>query len=139
LRRLTKTNDKKMICTMMKLPRKYVRYNPFRSIKYALFGIKDGFSRELNLVIQLMIGLVCIGFSFYFRQWNFGFLHIVMMGITISFELMNTAFETLCDVVKLEYDERIKIVKDMAAGSVLVASLSWLAVIVFEIFVVVMR
>jgi undecaprenol kinase len=124
---------------MMKLPRKYVRYNPFRSVKYALYGIIEGFTRELNLVFQLAIGVFCIVLSIYFGLQNFAFAHVIMMGIAISLEMMNTAFETLCDVVKLEYDDRIKTVKDMAAGSVLVASLSWLAVIVFEIFVVVMR
>jgi diacylglycerol kinase len=120
----------------MKLPRKFVKYNPFRSVKYAFFGIIEGFTRELNLVFQLAIGVMCFVGSLYFGLGEFAFVHLILMAITIAFEMMNTAFETLCDVVTLEFDERIKTVKDMAAGSVLICSLVWLCVIAVECVII---
>jgi diacylglycerol kinase len=121
----------------MKLPKKYVRYNPFKSVYYASLGVVEAFTRELNLVFQLVIGVGCIMVSILTGQREFVLVHVVMMGIVISIEMMNSAFETLCDVVKSEYDERIKVVKDMAAGSVLISSLVWLAIIIFEFVLII--
>ncbi len=104
---------------------------------YAALGIQEAFTRELNLVFQLGIGVFCIVVSIVTGFSEFVLAHIVMMGVSISLEMMNSAFETLCDVVKLEYDERIKVVKDMAAGSVLVSSLVWLGIIIFEFVLIV--
>jgi diacylglycerol kinase len=36
--------------------------------------------------------------------------------------MINTAIEKLCDLVTTDFDPRIKIIKDVAAGAVLMAS-----------------
>jgi undecaprenol kinase len=118
------------------LPRKYTSYNAPKSVFYALSGIRLAFLREFNLVLQLVIGIIAASVSLYYGQWLFGFLNLVMMGIIISLEMMNTAFETLCDLVNLQFDHRIKTIKDIAAASVLTSSLVWLILLIFEALVI---
>jgi diacylglycerol kinase len=120
----------------MNLPEKYIKYNALSSLKYAVSGIQLGFKRELNLVLQLTIGIIMVGLSIYTQFWLFAILQALATGFVISIELMNTAFETLCDVVEPNKNEQIKIVKDIAAGAVLSASLGWLFLIVAEFAII---
>lgn len=48
---------------------------------------------------------------------------ILMVSFAVlSLEILNTAAEKICDVVQPEFDERIKIIKDIAAGAVVLMS-----------------
>jgi undecaprenol kinase len=121
------------------LPRKYTLYQPHKSLSYALSGIRLAFFREFNLVIQFVLGIISSAVSLYFGHWLFAFLNLLMMGIIISLELMNTAFETLCDLINLEFDNRIKSIKDIAAASVLISAIVWLSLLIFEAVVITMQ
>jgi len=48
---------------------------------------------------------------------------IVVCFMVVALELVNTAIENLSDKVTMEYDERIKKTKDIAAGAVLTMSI----------------
>jgi diacylglycerol kinase len=48
---------------------------------------------------------------------------ILFTALVISLEMFNSALEKLCDKVNPELDPQIKLIKDMAAGAVLWASL----------------
>ena len=50
---------------------------------------------------------------------------ILILGATLTVtEMLNYAIEKLCDVVKPKKDKRIKDIKDICSGAVLVAGLS---------------
>jgi len=54
---------------------------------------------------------------------------ILILGATLTVtEMLNYAIERLCDVVMPNEDKRIKLVKDICAGSVLVAGVALLVV-----------
>ena len=53
------------------------------------------------------------------------------MAMTCSFEIINTIVENICDYIEKDYKPEIKIIKDMAAGAVLVVSLVWALIILF--------
>ena len=48
-------------------------------------------------------------------------------------EIFNSAIEALCDVVQPNRDERIKVVKDIAAAGAGLAILAWVVVLGVEI------
>ncbi len=48
---------------------------------------------------------------------------VLAIAIVLAAELVNTAFEHLCDVVQPELHASVKAAKDVAAGAVLVASI----------------
>jgi diacylglycerol kinase len=51
-------------------------------------------------------------------------LLVLAMGLVVTAEVMNTAVERLADRVSVEREEAIRVVKDAAAGAVLVATVA---------------
>jgi diacylglycerol kinase (ATP) len=47
-------------------------------------------------------------------------IFVVCFGVLIT-EIINTAIEKICDVVQPNYDERIKIIKDISAAAVVLS------------------
>ncbi len=48
---------------------------------------------------------------------------LLAVGLVTAAEAMNTAVERLCDFVKAEQDPKIGVIKDIAAGAVLLSAL----------------
>lgn len=98
--------------------------NLAESISYALQGIKYAFEKEQNLKIHFIITALVVIAGFYFEltveRWIFLFMQIAMV---ICLELMNTACENAVDLFTDKYSEKAKVVKDVAAGSVLFATI----------------
>lgn len=67
--------------------------------------------------------LACIA-GFYFEISSVEWVVIILcIVLVISFELINTAIEELCNMVHPEHHPIIKKVKDIAAAAVLVAAI----------------
>ncbi len=115
------------------LPEKVVKYHPVKSLTYATIGIFTAFTREPNLILQLLIGVFFFIIAWTFNIKIYGLLNIFFMALVISVEMVNSAMETLCDLLHPAYSPKIKIVKDIMAGSVLVVSLTWLALLLLLI------
>lgn len=120
----------------MSLPNKPKSYNVLKNFSYAFSGLWSAFHREANLWIQGVIGLVTIGVAAYHGQFFLGMLSFILMIVVMGFEMLNTAFETLCDLVQPNYNEKVKVVKDVAAGAVMMMSLAWLSVILYGAYVI---
>jgi len=98
--------------------------NFFSALKTAFFGVRNLFMESRNARIQLIVFLIVLFIGFYVgltaQEW------LWIMGVSaavISMEAINTSIELLADVYTLEYNEKIKQVKDIAAGAVLLVSL----------------
>jgi diacylglycerol kinase len=96
-----------------------------RSFRCAFRGLAWLFVTERNAKIHLLATVIVIGLG----AW----LHITMMewcvlmltcGMVIAVEAMNSAIEKLADRITTEEDERIRVVKDVGAAGVLVASIT---------------
>lgn len=99
------------------------------AVLFAWQGINQFFSRDRNGKIQLVIGLTAIilGFTVSLSsiQW---ILVLFCIGLVISLEMINSAIEKYCDLVTTNFHPGIKIIKDVAAGAVLVASITSLII-----------
>lgn len=84
---------------------------------------------ERNFQIHVTAFLVVIMAGLYFGvnrlEWT---LLLLTSGLVFALEGVNTALERLCDEVTLERKESIRNIKDIAAGSVLLAALIAIAV-----------
>lgn len=105
----------------MKQPKK----NPlYKSFGYAFEGIFTGIRKERNMMIHcLMMGCVVIaGMIFHISviEWC---ICLVLFGLILSLELVNTAVEAVVDLVTEEKKPLAKIAKDTAAGAVLIAAI----------------
>ena len=57
---------------------------------------------------------------------------IVVTALVMVAEIMNSAIEALCDFVETRHNEKIRVIKDIAAAGVGIAMLAWLLVLGFE-------
>ncbi len=100
-----------------------------RSVKYAWEGILFCLETQRHMRIHFtIVALVLLA------AWTLGvglthFLHLfTAMAVVLVAEMINTALEATVELVVEGYDARAKVVKDVAAGAVLVASAYGLSV-----------
>ncbi len=95
-----------------------------RSFRYAFTGIAHAFRTQPNLWIHSVAIVITIAAGFLLRinsvEWIF---IIAAIGVVITTEIINTAIEELVDLVSPERHEKAGIVKDLAAGAVLIAAI----------------
>jgi diacylglycerol kinase len=94
-----------------------------RSFGFAFKGIQYATASQLNFRIHLVATLVAIGLGFALQisveEWQWIILSITLVLVT---ELLNTAIETLTDLVSPTYNIKAGHVKDVSAGAVVVAA-----------------
>lgn len=54
------------------------------------------------------------------------------MGLMLISELFNSAIEVLCDLVEPNHNERIRIIKDIAAAAAGISIFVWAAILIIE-------
>ena len=95
----------------------------FRSFTYAANGIRASFADQLNLKVHFMVALLVIAGGFYFGiSGNDWCIIVLSIALVIALEMMNSAVESLVDLVTTERKPLAGKVKDIAAGAVLFAS-----------------
>lgn len=96
----------------------------FKSAFFALQGIKQFFFCDRNAKIQIVMGVTAIVLGFTVSLSSFQWMLVLFcIGLVISLEMINSAIERYCDLITTDFHPGIKIIKDVAAGAVLVASL----------------
>lgn len=107
-----------------------------QSFKLALEGLKFVFKSERNMKIHCAVALIVLVLAILFKVSELElFFLIVAIAMVFITETANTAFELLLDFVHGdEFHPNVKLLKDIAAGGVFIASLSAL-VIGFIIFI----
>lgn len=95
--------------------------NILKSFYHAGVGIYSAFLSERNMKIHVFIMFLVILFGFYFQislaEW---ITCIILFGLVIAAEIMNTAIETTVDLAMPKTHPKAKLAKDLAAGAVLV-------------------
>lgn len=98
--------------------------NFFSALKVAVIGILGLFSESRNARIQLIIFSLVIVAGMMMELNRFEWLWLfISSAIVLALEAVNTSIELLADAYTLEFHPKIKQVKDIAAGAVLIASL----------------
>lgn len=101
------------------------------SFKYAVSGLKYFVKNDHNGRIHLFAALLAIALSIYFNISKLEWIAILgVITLVIITEMINAAIEKLADVVSEEYHPKIKIVKDLVAGAVLICAFLALAIAV---------
>lgn len=110
----------------MKFIRHIFRFRGFtESLRLAIIGIGYLFRYHRNMRIIFVAGMAVFILGVYFRLQG---LELVALCITITLvfmaEIFNTAIELLLDMHTGKYRTLIKLVKDISAAVVLLASLN---------------
>lgn len=105
-----------------------------KSFVYALKGLKEFFGTQVNAWIEIAASLVVIIAGIYFDISANEWLAIIFcIGLVFVAEIINTAIEYLCNLVRPDFNPLAGKIKDLSAAAVLMASVISLivAVIVF--------
>lgn len=87
-------------------------------------GLRYFLLTERNGKIQAGAAIVVIAFGAVLHISATEWMAVLLcIGAVLSLEMLNSAIEKLCDMVHKEFHPVIKIVKDVAAGAVLFASI----------------
>ena len=107
----------------------------FKSFKYAFDGLKYAFKYEQNILVHTLATILVVIAGIYFKISQIEWLAIILIiGLVIATELINTSIEATIDLVTQETHPLAKIAKDTAAAAVLVFGLTAI-IIGFIIFV----
>ncbi len=95
------------------------------TLKNALEGIIYTFNTEINLRIHFLATVIvligCYILEASLLEW---IICLLLIGLVISFELINTVVEVIVDMVEPHYNPLAKIAKDTASGAVLVVAIT---------------
>jgi diacylglycerol kinase len=95
------------------------------SYRYATKGVHYTLTTQVNIWVQLTAALVVLLAAYFL---DFSLEHYLLLLLTIGFvlaaELFNTAIEEMTNLLSPEYRDKAGVVKDVAAGAVLVASVT---------------
>lgn len=96
----------------------------YKSFGYAFEGIFTCIRKERNMKIHCVVSVLVIIAGILLNisavEWC---ICLILFGLVMSLELVNTAVEAVVDLVTQEYRPLAKIAKDTAAGAVLVAAI----------------
>ncbi|MEG6585829.1 diacylglycerol kinase family protein [Dendrosporobacter sp. 1207_IL3150] len=92
--------------------------NAFQGLKYAL-------TNERNMIVHCCAAVISILFALWFglEKLEIAVL-VIIIALVIIAEMFNTAIEKIVDVIHPDYHPIAKVIKDLAAGAVLVAAIA---------------
>lgn len=96
----------------------------FKSFKYAFRGIVYCINNERNMRIHTAAALYVFAFSHFFEITRTGYAVLLLtFALVMAAELFNTVAEEITDMIAASYHPVARIIKDLAAGGVLVCAL----------------
>lgn len=96
----------------------------FKSFKYAFRGIVYCINNERNMRIHTAAALYVFAFSHFFEITRTGYAVLLLtFALVMAAELFNTVAEEITDMIAASYHPVARIIKDLAAGGVLMCAL----------------
>ena len=92
---------------------------------YAARGLGAGWRGQVNFKVMVALAAAAVALGWYrgigCLEWS---AVILSIGLVLALELVNTAGEALVDILSPGFDPRYGRIKDLLAGSVLIASIA---------------
>ena len=100
-----------------------------RSLSYALRGILFTIRNERNFQVEIVAGIFAVVLMLFFPLSGAERSMIVLsIAMVLTLELANTALERMMDILKPRVHPYARVIKDVMAGAVLLASLASVAI-----------
>jgi len=107
-------------------------YHPLRKIRTVWSGLRYAVRYDFSVTYKLVLSALVLAGAFVFRESLDFLLILVATGMVLFAEMMNSAVEALCDFVEEGHNEKIGVIKDIAAAAVGVSIVVWCVVLAFE-------
>jgi len=100
-----------------------------RSFRYAFKGLWILVRTEHSIIVQLGVAILMTFAGFWLNISSIEWIaQILAIGLVLVSESLNTAIEKMCDFVHPEFSDRIGRIKDIAAGGVIFAAITAIAI-----------
>lgn len=104
-----------------------------RKLRTVFSGLRYAVVYDFSVAYKLILSTLVLATAFFARAWVDFLLILVVTAFVLAAEILNSAIEALCDFVETSHNEKIKVIKDMAAAAVGISIFVWLVVLVVEI------
>jgi diacylglycerol kinase len=108
-------------------------YHPLRKIKVVLSGLRFAVLTDFSVMYKIVLSVIVLIPALMFNGPLDASIILLSTGVMLSAEIFNTAIEAICDFMKTDYDEKIGIIKDVAAAATGITIVVWVAVLLIEI------
>ena len=108
-------------------------YHPLRKLRTVFSGLRYAVLYDWSVTYKLVLSLLVLATAFALRAWVDFLLILVVTAFVLVAEIFNSAIEALCDFVETRHNEKIKVIKDIAAAAVGIAIFVWIVVLGVEL------
>ena len=108
-------------------------YHPLRKLRTAFSGLRYAVLYDWSVTYKLVLSAIVLVVAFALRAWVDFLLILVVTAFVLVAEIFNSAIEALCDFVETRHNEKIKVIKDIAAAGVGIAIFVWMVVLGVEL------
>ena len=107
-------------------------YHPLRKLRTVISGLRYAVVYDFSVAYKLVLSVLVLAAAFALRAWVDLLLILVVTALVLIAEILNSAIEALCDFVETRHNERIKVIKDIAAAAVGISIFVWFVVLIVE-------
>jgi diacylglycerol kinase (ATP) len=108
-------------------------YHPLRKIATVFSGLRYAVLYDWSVTYKLVLSALVLLTAFGLRAWVDFLLILVVTAFVLVAEVFNSAIEALCDFVETQHNEKIKVIKDIAAAGVGISIFVWVVVLCVEL------
>jgi diacylglycerol kinase (ATP) len=108
-------------------------YSPLRKMQTVISGLRYAVLTDFSVGYKLILSLIVLIATFVLRGKVDLLLILIATGLVLITEIVNSAIEALCDFVEECHNEKIKIIKDIAAAAVGISIVVWVVVCAVEV------
>lgn len=107
-------------------------YHPIRKLKVIWSGLRFAALYDLSVAYKLVLSVVLLIAAFWLRQWLDVLLILLATALVLIAEMLNSAIEALCDFIEVRHNEKIRVIKDIAAAAAGISIAAWAVIVVVE-------
>ncbi|WP_420209375.1 diacylglycerol kinase [Candidatus Electronema sp. JC] len=107
-------------------------FHPLRKMRIALSGARYAVLHDFAVAYKVVLSAVILLWCFWYRQWVDFSIVFLATGMMMVAEIFNTTIEALCDFLEPKENEKIGIIKDIAAAAAGISILVWGIVLFLE-------
>ena len=107
-------------------------YHPLRKLRTVFSGLRYAVIYDFSVAYKLVLSALVLAAAFALRAWVDLLLILVVTALVLIAEILNSAIEALCDFVETRHNEKIKVIKDIAAAAVGISIFVWFVVLIVE-------
>jgi diacylglycerol kinase (ATP) len=104
-----------------------------RKLQTVFSGLRYAVIYDFSVAYKLALSTLVLLAAFLLRAWIDFLLILVVTAFVLAAEIFNSAIEALCDFVETRHNEKIKVIKDIAAAAVGISIFVWIVVLAVEI------